>query len=221
MKRLSQLMFLLLVACAPIGDNPKYTPSQIIPTQTVSIHEFISNHESLTSCLELNPQESTQQAQYNNIYPGKTSSNDLLSLLGEPTNKLSYGSEVNWLYDKSPVSIVVVNDVVDQIYVNNYESSALNLKQIVEEYGCPKLIYVTDRSEHSSGKYDSTVFLYTEIGVEFWFDGTLISLSSTSRESRYFKPMSLADYIQSYKDYLYIDSPISEPVYWDDVVVGK
>lgn len=221
MKALYQSMFLLLVACAPIRDNPTYIPPQIASTQTVSIHEFISNRESLAVCLELNPQESTQQAHYNNIYPGKTSGDDLLSLLGEPTNKLSYGSEANWLYDKSPVSIVVINDLVDQIYVDNYESPALNLKQIVEEYGCPKLIYVTDRSEHSSGKYDSTVFVYTEIGVEFWFDGTSISLSSTSRESRYSKPISLADYTQLYKDFLYIDSPISEPVYWDDVVVGK
>jgi hypothetical protein len=194
-----------------------------VPTPTISVQDFVANPEHIKNCLLINPNRTDRQFGYLDVFPGTSSADDVRNLLGEPIHIINAGAETNWYYDNNPtnvVSITIINGEVDGIGISNYDTS-ITLNRTIREYGCPSLVRVIDRSEHSAGNYNATVFCYPEIGVEFWFDGILIALNSSPVEIRYFKPSSLEEYIQINSEFLYIDSPVSEPVYWADVVIDK
>lgn len=211
---------LILISCTKINTSDRTSQP---PASTISVYDFVSNSEYVKNCLLINPETTNQQADFLDVLPGISSADDVRDKLGEPIRIIDDGTETNWYYDNNPanlVSVTIINNIVDGIGVSNYDSS-ITLNKIVQERGCPRLIRVIDRSEHSAGNYDSTVFCYPEIGAEFWFDRTLVNLTDSPVEIRYFKPVSLEEYIQIYSDILYIDSPVSEPVFWDDVVKGN
>jgi hypothetical protein len=242
MKYLNKILLVFtftLASCASAQHNLKQPPTVRVPIETatatpivipaktgtaIPVYDYISRPEHKKDCPGTNPSTILSQISYRDVYPGITSANDARDVLGEPTDIIEDGAETNWLYDNYPVdivSVIIINNIVDRIGIDTYDISNSSLREIVEEYGCPSLIYITDRSEHSAGNYDVATFSYPDIGVEFWFDGIKLTQSSVPSEIRYFEPISVVDYVQLYKEILYIDSPMSEPVYWHEVVVDK
>lgn len=211
------LLFFLITSCALREDAIKKAPT----SSNISILDYVSSEGYANGCAQANLNLQLSQISYREVYPGVTTLQNVKGKIGEPSHIIKDGREINLFYDKSPseiASIIIVDDVVDRIDVDNYNSS-LSLKKVVEMYGCPNLIYATDRSENATGKYNAVTFSYPELGFELWLEGTRVTLENIPNELRYFVPMSLKDYIDLHSDILYFKSPISIPVRWSEVVI--
>lgn len=222
------VILFMLTSCIP-QQNRVTIPTNTLPVRvevspTISVFDYVSNSEYKTECLNINQSTTFLQADFLNIYPGVTDKAIVNEILGDPKKEIVDGLETNLLYDNIEdvfLSLIIINDKVDKIYVSNINKTTPSLKEEVEKYGCPGIIRLIDRSEHSARNYDVAVFTHPEVGVEFWFDGIKVTLNSAPSEIRYFKPISLAGYIQLYNRTLYVNSPMSSPVYWHDVVIEK
>jgi hypothetical protein len=224
--RLLFLIVFLLTSCI----SQQVAVEKQIPTPTdraestpaISVYDYVSSSNYKKECLEINPATVRAQAGYLGMYPGITRASDMKVALGEPIRIINGIRETTWYYHNKPknlISVSITDNIVTRITDVNYDLTNPSLKEIVQEYGCPDIIQVVDRSEHSAGNYDAITLSYPQIGVEFWFEfNNKVHLTSAPSEIRYIKPMALREYIQWYSPFLSINSPMMKPVFWEEVI---
>lgn len=69
------------------------------------------------------------------------------------------------------------------------------LRQVIDQYGCPDLIYVVDASAKPSGEYAETYLVYVHQGVEFRFSQLPPGPMDVARHTLCFRPGWSFDYV--------------------------
>lgn len=197
-----------------------------VSTPTISVYDYVTDPAYKSECLDINPTTFQSPVNFLGIYPGRTTSEQVKKLLGEPSKVFATAEGFNWFYDKNEnifISTIFIGNIVDRIDVVNQDKNHPSLDEIAGELGCPNLMTLVDQSEHSDGNYNMAVFIYPEIGVEYWFEffGTKLTLESVATEIRYIKPIALEDYISSFNPFLSVNSPFIKPVFWKEIVLSK
>ena len=217
MKYTTALRILALFFFTSCVANPK------LSTPTISVLDYVSNPEYNKECKNLNLPKYQGQLDFLGIYPGESTENFVKITVGDPTKVFSSGDEVSWYYDSREemyFSVIFVSKIVKRINVDNMSKNDPSLFSIIEKYGCPNIIILLNTSEDQVGS-NRIVFTYSEIGVEFWYEGIHVGFTSVPREITYFKPTTLAVYVQNLEHFLFFGSSFMEPIDWNEVVISE
>jgi hypothetical protein len=183
-----------------------------------SIEQIVSDPAYLSGCEILPTGVPREQVSLRGVIPGVSSDTDVKNMLGEP-NRRSYGGH-QWLYDGVSILFDDQTDVVEEIWIvggTTFDQMALPVRDIIGRYGCPELIYAYDGGEEKRGHFDLTTLAYPELGIEFDFLGTPISLESRPREVYISAAAPVHDYLLDWK-WLFESPDTSVVLPWDEAV---
>jgi hypothetical protein len=186
----------------------------LVLTPTTDIAALRSSPDYMRGCLMLNPQVHSSQANYRGIYPGRTTASEVRQRVGEPLKANDF-SELSWEYDR--FTILFKEEVVTQIFADDDgERLTSNLRDVINTYGCPEVIYGVDINEDPGGEYSRTLFVYLNLGVQFMFDKLPVKLTDTVDRVDYFEPSTLSNY---HNIFTYLSIPNkSRPLKWNGAV---
>jgi hypothetical protein len=206
---------LLLSSCQSndkMKDEKTLLPTKIISTQPpafVSIPTKVPQYQTLGEVLNDNnylkdcklkyPPVYSQQAGFLEIYPGITKANELINRLGEPRKHVKTNTEEEYIYsDADEVYVAsyshlffVKNNTVDSIIIR---STDLNVKAVLEKYGCPDLINAQALSDDpfaTSIEFNRTTFWYLHAGIWIDFENYPINISDIPISTGFDPPSSL------------------------------
>ena len=204
----SGLLLVSEVACV-LGNNIKRIPTSLSPTlhptATLSSNitlspvmvasTLIADKDYNTGCPSYADSPSQpDQLGYRGIYPGQTM-DQVLEAFGMPMDKTKIMGMDIWSYDK--VGIHFIDDKIKIMYVEGDEALLVSVNGIVQNYGCPNLIYINDSKEEPTGDYDVTTFVYYDLGVEFLFYKYPLSTTDIPSSATFFVITTLKNYMES------------------------
>jgi hypothetical protein len=234
LNNLLMLAVLLLVpACAPVTAGTDIPSTEVQPTivstdfpivspeaTPLSIDDVVAQvaqPEYLAGCRQLTSATFTGDADYRGIIPGKSTLSDVMARFGKP--KKEEDTYNAWIYDGFRVTFNS-KDVVKDIYViggTDYEKYAISLSDILAKYGCPEIISIWDSSDHPTGDYDWTSFVYPGIGVEFTFYTYPVRLNDKAADIIFERKLSLSSYLRG-MDWFLTSPDKVKVASWDEVV---
>lgn len=135
------------------------------------------------------------------IFPGKSSKQDVISVLGEPLeigqngsfDNLIFNSPINGLYNE----IVLQNQAVSQVSIILAEGDPLTWSSVKEQYGDPAY------TSYSTFLQSSRFYIYPEQGISFTADEEMDIVFI----KECFIPMSLDNYLKFYGASLLAEDP--------------
>lgn len=185
----------ILLSCQATGltiipTNPPAKPSSTpISIDETRFLKALENKSYLDACRDKYPPVYTEPAGYKNIFPGITTTQDLLNTLGKPEDLNSY-SDLDfdeWIYgvaDKNPYFFVYTkNSVIEWVSLISDEDYYKPLQEILKTYGCPELIVAEiaetdyDSNQPSAPLYGFVNFEYVDAGISIIFRGYPLSFS--------------------------------------------
>lgn len=189
---------------------PSTTPT-FVPIQTV-----VANPDYLQECKEQYPNSAQGPADFLGIDAGKVTRDQIIEYIGAPNQIYDSGGKYEqWSYDGFVITINQNNFI--SIFVSA-EKYMLSLADILDEFGCPNVIFALDTQQEASGRYFETEFVYYNIGVSFTFTVLPVPLDKSTTSISYFRtaPDISAFLVQSegYYDYPNIAKAIS----WHEAV---
>jgi hypothetical protein len=164
----------------------------------------------------------SEQVGFGGVFPGVSTYADVTNLLGEPNEKGYGGTQrTQWRYDGVSVLFDDGKGVVEVIEVfrgEAFDRMALPLRDLIEKYGCPEIIYAYDEGEEKSGHFSATSFAYPNLGIEYDFRGTPVSLDSRPEDIDLYASEAISDYLLDRKQTLQ-DPEATVVLRWDEAVV--
>lgn len=210
----------------------------IIPSQTVTSqppvernYRIVSDPDYLKDCRRQYPSAPDQQIGFRDIYPGKTTADQVRENLGDPTRR---DGEI-WVYydgDFGYYYISFEDNLVDWVSVGvdligsgdevplPLKNNLLHPKELLIKYGCPDLIIAMELDPPPFAEipnYNTTFFEYHRIGIEVRFDGYPILYSDVPSNITFFEPVSLRDFLYQSGDGL-LESNFSSPVFLEEAI---
>lgn len=213
-KALILTMVLFGSSCSPIKYSytaPSATPQ--ISTQnnletSISRVEIIKaefNENYMRDCEQLFPKQINQQIDFQNLYPGFSTRQQVMDRLGQP-QKLSEDSDELIYYDSRTgnyYNIFMKEELVSYITVESANEMKITLQLVLEKYGCPDLIAASASGDGNLSNPEvsyGVFFTYLSSGMWFLFDGFPVNYSTHPVLAGYRSPMSADDYFQEAKD---------------------
>lgn len=203
------------------GHTIDATKSPTISSTTISLSAaevvtFVSNPEYMKECKMINPDNHKGQISYLGIYPGQSTSEDVLKHLDRPTETNYFSNDEEWVY--KGFNINIEEDVVESIDVYGDPQLVVSLKELIIQYGCPDLILAVDDSiEQPNGSYSLAHFIYIGNGIDFIISGFPVSLTDVPYSVGFFIPQSLEDYLNR-SDYINFGPKVENVVSWREAV---
>lgn len=158
------------------------------PTSTLNLETFESNTNYLADCKNITSKKVDAQVGYRSIYPGRTPKEEVEGILGKPLRV----NETSWEYDDA--AIILDDSLVRQVFASPDKNTIL--KDMIQEYGCPDIIYALDIHEEHQGIYSRLLFIYAGIGLDFTVDKYPAELHESVTNTSYFVPGTLEYYSQ-------------------------
>lgn len=191
-------------------------------------YRIVSDADYLQDCRSQYPPLSREQIGFRDIYPGKTTSAQILERLGNPrSHEVTVDGYEEWRYYDDNLtfaySIHTKKDVTDFVTVEVDRETLLPLKDILNKYGCPDLIIATELDSSPVAEkpnYNKTFFIYYTAGIEIRFEGYPVSYSDSASIVNFISPLPLKKYLEyKYEQGLLVDD-FSSPVYLEEAVKG-
>jgi hypothetical protein len=205
-------LILLLTGCLSEGPPPAQMAAGSTPGATTTAHEEQTAPQSESStalCSPTSLQHTVEQTNYKGVFPGVTTADELIHLLGEPVQRLNYEPGVaEWLYpyEDGPGNFPVgIRDgKVEGIYrVYDYEEKP-RLSEILVQFGCPDVVYAVELySEHPSGNYSAVSLIYLQGGLELTIPSLPVELDDEASQIWYFASSSYEDWLKQRLDMQY------------------
>jgi hypothetical protein len=189
-------------------------------------YRTVSNPDYLKNCKTQYPFVSNQQIGFRDIYPGKTTPDEVLENLGQPiVERSTVDGHNDWLYYDDNLTfsyhILIKENLVDSATVVTDKSLLLPAKDILLKYGCPDLIIATELDPApfaETPNYNTTFFIYHTLGIQIRFEGYPILSSYSASTINYVKPLSLRDFlVNDYENGFLVDS-FSVPVSLEEAI---
>jgi len=214
-KQLKKLYIILigittLWSCINTSQQPiqNLTPSPI-PT-IISVETVVADSDYLSGCRTKYPNSVKNQIDFKGIYPGVSTKEDLTRILGKPTKIIQViPSEIEWLYDTD--AFFLEKDLVVAIYTDGQ----VTLKDYLDLYGCPEIIFATDLNQHPAGNYKNLLFVYPQAGFTIAFNEITIQLTDIPIQVAYYTSGTLNDFLSQNEFLLY--AIIAKPIFWHEV----
>ena len=173
-------------ATATITDDLSFTPPggglATIPADSLAT---IRAPDYAADCLLINPNKYPGQVDFRGVYPGKTTREETMQLLGTPLGIYpGYGSVSSTVEYENIGIDFDKQEVVMWIYLTVKGDSLINL---IRQFGCPQMIWT---GYHVQGE-QWTFFVYPEMGFEIDIYGFPVSLDNEVGTLTYFKPTTL------------------------------
>jgi hypothetical protein len=189
------------------------------PTRTNQVDTPSPTEEPLP-CSSPSPNDSHVQIGYRNIYPGQTTAETLEDLFGSPIRVINYDpGKQEWLYEyelEEGIGTFPIR-VEDGVVVSISLQEKIPLGTILEQYGCPDVVFAVDMSEHNSGQYSGTSLIYLELGVMFIVEQFPLQIFDVeSSRTHYFKPGSLDDFLLYHPSFQYEN--VAKQIYFGDAL---
>ena len=191
-------------------------------------YRTVSDKDYLKNCRSQYPLVSNQQIGFRDVYPGKTTSEEVLENLGQPNERSTVGEYQDWLYSDDNLTfsyhILIKENIVDSAIVETDMAILLPLKDILTEYGCPDLIIATELDPSSVAEtpsYNTTFFIYHTSGIQIRFEGFPASPSSLASIVSYVKPLALRDFLEDDYENGFLVNSFSAPMSLEDAVKGN
>ncbi len=204
MKQFRYLSFLVLFFfCSSCMST---SPKQIF-------EEAVNNTEYLADCRNKYPTEVAVQEGFQGIYPGRTTTVELVNQFGQPDkysviNKtedeyLYIGEELNdnpsYVYNFGGKQ-----NMVDTIYVYLDKEIILPLQGVLEKHGCPDIIIAMALNDglrvEEILEYNKIFLIYLDAGLQMRFEDYPVSLSDIPSHVAFVKPISLQDFLTQESD---------------------
>lgn len=187
---------------------PTSTPVATM-TRLATLTPSVTPTSAHAACSELFPAKLTGQVDYRGVLAGSTTTDELEGLLGTPTEIYNYepGNQ-EWIYVESDIdgaTVSIQDGVVVAIGVGP-ENGLATLREILELYGCPEVVFAVDLGEEKSGIYSGTELLYLENGLRFIFYRLPLALTDNLGLGVYEAPKSVEQFLYENPDYQSEDS---------------
>lgn len=194
------------------------------PVSTLTVQDvesIIYNENYLKGCKSNYPITHTEQAGFQEVYPGVTTKDELIAQFGQPNSVSALEQKKDYVYFDAEATysyhFFVANNVVYTIHVN---PATETLQTILEKYGCPDVIAAAILSGDlfdANTKYNATYFQYLKAGVLVMFDGYPINYSDIPRTIVFEEPSSLNSFLEKRG----VDSRNPKLVSFSEAVVNK
>lgn len=192
-------------------------------------YRIVSDTDYLKDCRSQYPSVSNQQIGFRDIYPGKTTDNQIPESLGKPTaHNITIGGYEEWLYYDENLTfayrLYTKNNVVDFVTIEVDREILLPLEDILNKYGCPDLIIAIELDPPpfaETPNYNKTFFIYHRAGIEIRFEGYPVSYSDPASVVSFVKPLSLKDYLEKQYKSGFLVNDFSSPVSLEEAVKGN
>ena len=192
-------------------------------------YRIVSDIDYLEDCRNQYPSVSHQQIGFRDIYPGKTTSDQIFERLGQPRlHDVTIDGYEEWRYYDDNLSfaysIHTKEDIVDFVTVEVDRETLLPLKDILNNYGCPDLIIASELDPPpfaETPNYNKTFFIYHTAGIEIRFEGYPVSYSDSAFIVNLIKPLSLRDYLEKKYEQVLLVNDFSSPVQLEEAVKGN
>jgi hypothetical protein len=213
------LMFLIIwiLSFIAIGCNSDGSKSS-----KESSNGRIESPSYLEGCKKQYPKtQGTSQVGYHGIFPGQTTDVEVENILGKYDSQyddIRPGGISYWYYGST--TITLQNHLVVLIETTGNTPPQYYLADLLKGYGCPDVIYATytiAEDNFGSQPYDSEVFVYHNLGIEYLFRNKPVSLSDEPFTLIYFKPGALEEFLEGTQNY-YISLPRDKPIDWEDAI---
>ena len=182
-------------------------------TSSMQVFEKTVNHtDYLADCKSKYPNRVSVQEDFQGIYPGITTTVELVNQFGNPDKYSRTATEEEYLYigeefDGRPryvYSFVTKQENVDAIYVDIDNKIILPLQSILEKYGCPDMIVAMALNdglrEEKMLEYNKTFLIYLDAGLQMRFEDYPVSFSDRPSHIKFVKPVSLQDFLTQESD---------------------
>ncbi len=167
-----------------------------------SIKTATYNDEYMKECKLKYPAAYTQQAGFQEMYPGITTKDELIDQLGQPDDYTESNTRDEYLYFDSRAGsvdhFIMKDNLVTGIRVQSDTEILLPLRDILETYGCPDLIFAIapgDDVEDTPLVFSETFLVYLEAGIRINLDSYPIKYSSNPFQIYFVVPDSVSDYL--------------------------
>jgi hypothetical protein len=214
-KALIPAMILLGSGCLPIKHPyPAQSATLQVSTSTnpatstphveiAKVVEFDENY--MHDCRTLFPEIFNQQVDFQSLYPGLSTRQQIIDRLGQPQKQSESGDELVY-YDSvtdNYYNVFIKEEVLSYVTVESAHEMEITLQTVLEKYGCPDLITVSVSGDGNLGNpkaFYGVFFTYLSSGMWFLFDGFPVSFSTHAVLIGYRSPISADDYFQEAAD---------------------
>ena len=187
-----------VVATNTISAPATGTPGLL---SAADVERIVYDDDYLKGCQESFSKAPTSQVGLKEIYPGRSTPDDLLKKFGEPS-QYSETNDIQEYYYSDSLSSFVYRFYIKKGYVESIIVSADNellssLQELLEHYGCPNLIVaenLTEGAVAAPASFDAITFWYLDGGLWIHFDSYPITNADKPFSLGFEAPKSLSSF---------------------------
>lgn len=205
-----------VAGCKPLSAGMTFipTPTKLVPM--FSFKDITVTSRYLQDCRDIYSTANYQQIGYRDIYPGKTTIDQVAKIYGQ-SRKYSFDKTYEeWIIDGPNQNLLYTvsasNNLVDYVFVRTDQEILLSLKELLKKFGCPEVIIAVELEpsiDTSTFVYNTTFFVYLTNGIEIRFEGFPVSYSSPASIITFERPYDLEEYLTNVSFSVEAASPVT------------